>query len=330
MGEPLRHHFLPVFYLKRWAGADGRLVEFSKPYRGVVKPRRVHPKGTGYVDRLYAVEGLPDDVAQEMERDFLSPVDSRAADALADMLKGHKLSVPQRAAWTIFVATLLLRMPQDMVKFRSIAEEINAGLMPAFEALYEAIGPGLGAPPVEVFREMAARKAALTTIANLRKFMSHEKLLVGLGEMTWQILKTDSAKHELLCSDRPVVHTDGLGHEQAHLVLPVGPRHIFLATQTPTFGDQLASVGVSRLVEATNAQIVGAAHRLVYGRSDSQLRYVQNRMGTTRATSVIERLVQMARENGWGVEAGAVSTAQAHLADALGDEWPFSLVEADD
>ena len=53
-----KHHYLPVFYLKEWAGPDGRICEYSRPY-DVVKPKRVHPGGTGYVRGLYAIEGLP-------------------------------------------------------------------------------------------------------------------------------------------------------------------------------------------------------------------------------------------------------------------------------
>ena len=33
-----KHHYLPVFYLKQWAGKDGRLCEFSRPYKNV-KPK---------------------------------------------------------------------------------------------------------------------------------------------------------------------------------------------------------------------------------------------------------------------------------------------------
>ena len=41
-----KHHYLPVFYLKSWTGADGRLCEFSRPY--TLKPGQVMPaKGAG-------------------------------------------------------------------------------------------------------------------------------------------------------------------------------------------------------------------------------------------------------------------------------------------
>jgi len=47
MSKEGKHHYIPVFYLKQWAGVDGRVCEFSKPYDRV-KPRRAHPDGTAY------------------------------------------------------------------------------------------------------------------------------------------------------------------------------------------------------------------------------------------------------------------------------------------
>ena len=75
MNEPLKHHFTPAFYLRQWAGDDGQLCEFSKPYGNVVKPKRTHPESTGYVERLYSVEGLPDAVAHVVESRFMQPLD---------------------------------------------------------------------------------------------------------------------------------------------------------------------------------------------------------------------------------------------------------------
>jgi len=304
MGEPLKHHFLPVFYLKQWAGTDGRLVEFSKPYKNVVKPRRVHPKGTGYVDRLYTIDGLPDELAQEIEREFLSPVDSRAADAMHALLMRKTLSDAQRAAWAAFLGTLLLRMPQDIEKFKEIADRINTALIPRFEQLYMLIRPEVGGPPPEEFRAHMERTAAPMTMQNARKFMSHEKLLGGLNSMSWNVVETDGACHELFCSDRPVVFTDRLGDYNSHLVVPVGPRHLFIATRTDSFFDQLRRIDVDKLVQATNAQTVGAASRLVYGRSDAHLRYVQNRMGTVQTVPLIERLSEAVLDSGLLQEVG--------------------------
>jgi len=39
---------MPVFYLKEWADAEGRLLKFSRPYGDAVKHEPTSPKKTGY------------------------------------------------------------------------------------------------------------------------------------------------------------------------------------------------------------------------------------------------------------------------------------------
>jgi hypothetical protein len=52
-----KHHYIPKFYLKRWAAANGRLTEYSRPFQRV-EPRWTHPDGTGYERGLYAINGM--------------------------------------------------------------------------------------------------------------------------------------------------------------------------------------------------------------------------------------------------------------------------------
>jgi hypothetical protein len=52
-----KHHYIPKFYLKQWAGPDGRICEFSRPHKEV-KPRMVFPDGTGYERGLYTFPEL--------------------------------------------------------------------------------------------------------------------------------------------------------------------------------------------------------------------------------------------------------------------------------
>lgn len=86
MSAPIRHHYLPVFYLARWAGPDGRLCRFHRPYRAVVVSR-LTPEHTGYEERLYSLEGGPAGQEQRIETDFMNAlVDSPAAPVLEKLI----------------------------------------------------------------------------------------------------------------------------------------------------------------------------------------------------------------------------------------------------
>ncbi|MCV3206916.1 DUF4238 domain-containing protein [Mesorhizobium sp. YC-39] len=289
-GQPIKHHFLPVFYLKRWAQTDGRLVEFSKPFGNEVKPKRVHPEGTGYISRLYAIQGLPDEVAHEMEREFLSPIDSRAADALNTMLDGGEFSTTQRLAWAGFLATLLSRMPSDIKTLHESITELFSTIVPGFESIFQALKPENEVRTFEQMTEELLAKAAPRVITHAKRLMSNQRLISGLAAMEWSVLTVDRAAHELLTSDRPVIYTNVLGQTDSHVIVPIGPRRMFIGVNDRTLIERIKSMGEDKLVSGTNAAVVGAADKFVYGRSDSQSRFVQNRMGEAQVPSLIERM----------------------------------------
>ena len=117
--RPIKHHYVPKFYLNAWHGPDNKLCELSKPFRHVVKPRRVSSSGTGYVDNLYTLRGLPPDLKQQIEERFLRPLDTDASDACA-MVRGNAEWVwtdRLRSGWSAFLLSLMVRMPEHIEGF---------------------------------------------------------------------------------------------------------------------------------------------------------------------------------------------------------------------
>src|SRR5260370_24805631 len=138
MQAPLNHHYLPVFSLKRWTGVDGRLCRFSRPH-DEIKGRRVGPKKTAYAERLYETPGLSPENAQQVEQCFMQPLDTFAADALAMLESGddriNREPIP-RSAWSLFIMSLWMRTPEDLVALRAGLEEEFQRTMPGLEAKY--------------------------------------------------------------------------------------------------------------------------------------------------------------------------------------------------
>ena len=71
-----KHHYLPVFYLKHWAADDGRLCEFSRPYKEV-KPKRRFPDETGFIRGLYLFPYLAPAISNFLEDKFFRRADDR-------------------------------------------------------------------------------------------------------------------------------------------------------------------------------------------------------------------------------------------------------------
>ncbi|PZU83079.1 MAG: hypothetical protein DI528_17940 [Shinella sp.] len=296
MQSPMKHHFLPVFYLKQWATeTKGRVVEFSKPYRNVVKPRRVHPDGTGYIYRLYASEGLPDEIACEMESKFLSPVDSKAADALNSLLGCEAMTSSQREAWSVFLASLMCRMPEDVRLTKEMLMELAQEVAPSLKRFYEASKPVDQPSKFEELTVEFVANASGRAMSRLRGIMSHGRLIEGLSAMHWDVM-TLNGRRQLLTSDRPVIYTNVLGNVSSHLVVPIGPNRVFIAVKSEDLLRKLKGVSVDKLIAEVNVTVVGQADRYVFGTDDSQLRFVQNRMGQSKTPQLISRLIEFQRE----------------------------------
>lgn len=95
MNTPRKHHYVPVFYLKQWAGADRRLCEYKR-VPGKILTRRTFPDGTGYEKDLYRVDGLPEPLAQEVESKFMHMVDTNAKRALDKIISGDEFSLGRK------------------------------------------------------------------------------------------------------------------------------------------------------------------------------------------------------------------------------------------
>ena len=85
-----------------------------------MKPRRTHPEGTGYVDGLNTVEGLPPADAKFLEDVFFQIADDAAARALKVLFTPPPwtLAPKERSGWSRFIMALLVRNPESMQKIQ--------------------------------------------------------------------------------------------------------------------------------------------------------------------------------------------------------------------
>ena len=123
-GKGDKHHYIPVFYSKGWAGPSGRLCEFSRPY-DAVKPKLVHPDGTGYVRGLYTVPRNEPIVAEFIEKEFFRITNSKASEVLRMLRTGQPIewNSDNRSAWSRFIISLMIRNPEYVA--RTAAEVVG-------------------------------------------------------------------------------------------------------------------------------------------------------------------------------------------------------------
>jgi hypothetical protein len=272
------HHYLPIFYLKQWAGSDGRICEYKRRYHGVL-PKRVFPAATGYVRGLYSVDDTDPEVINVIETKFLMPVDGLAAEALQDLVLDRPFKQPlrMRHSWTRFVLSLMIRYPEAIAEMK---RQLRENVIKMYLATKKEDEPAS-------FAEYEAQHGT-NDLARL-----HGKLMMDLMQdsrmgrliynMHWGVIRFSRYKHDLLTSDRPVT-SNMLPISANHLCLPIGPEHLFIACQTERAEAEFRRIDPQHAMLTINDMVARRAQSLVFARDNSQTRFVENRFGKEAAT----------------------------------------------
>ncbi len=227
-------HFVPQFYLKRWAGHDQRVAVFqNNPYKGIVCDRHT-PEHTGYEEELY----------KDIEEQFFKPLDGLSSGILLDLEREHANTVKlfskeyklneKHEVWAKFILGLIVRMP-DKVGF--IKEYCgNAGM---------------------------TEEDALKRIPEI---ISNPNTINDLRKLKWISSDIQSNVPLLTCDNPLIFKPNNLRSPSCVIILPLGPHHFFLATSEGNL--PRLEQNKHKMARHINKAIVMQAARYVYASSE--------------------------------------------------------------
>lgn len=282
-----RHHYVPVFYLKRWE-TGGRVCQYSRPHRKVV-PQLKAPNAAGFEVDLYSVPGFPPEHRTMLEDHFLKQVDQLASDALDVMLDQGQgpaaLSPKLRDGWSRFVMSLHHRSPTRLAALKERCRRYVSANMSQYEQLFHEKRAPDDPRSFDDFCDDLNRDADQRLWAEVfRRAVDSQRVGDFLNRMTWHVVGIDGSDHSFLTSDHPLVTSNGLDRPDGHIVLPLGPSTMFVATNTEEMLAQIRASPIRALQAHINDVVVRQASRFVYGRDDQQLRFVENRLARQAAS----------------------------------------------
>jgi hypothetical protein len=278
--QPISHHFVPVFYLKAWARADGRVTRYYRPQKDVVASA-IAPKNTGYEDHLYTLQGVPPDQQAFLETNFFSPVDSAAAVAHQRLLAGelNDLKPQQRVDWARFMMSMQLRSPFSLGELQRLADYVMRPKLSAHDPDFSvAMKPGTNQTMYEWMQQHYPDVIAEAHKRFLPGLIDHESLGHHLINMFWGTLSCSSAAHSLLTSDRSFIRTRGWKDPNAVLIFPLSPSVLWVATNHPERMSSVVNTPRGKHVQMINGEIVRCAINFVIGVDASHLRFVERRL----------------------------------------------------
>jgi hypothetical protein len=285
MSKEPNHHYIPVFYLEQWTDPKSRqLVEYCRRYKGVVA-RPTFPAGTGYVPGLYKLPEAPLGDEYIIETKLMSSIDNWAARALQRMMVDGEppgqLDSPEALGWCQFLYSLIVRNPEHLVRIKEKLTTLDAGeILEHVRNDYPNIrGPGDPKKFDDFKAAFIKNPIEVPAVRVLPELVKSKRVVRILASFKWQTATVKTAQYPLLTSDRPVIMSNGLIQPDAHIVLPISPRRLFIATKNDETFQSFREMNPNELAQAVNNQVSQQAHKFVFGCDESQLRFVTNRLG---------------------------------------------------
>jgi Protein of unknown function (DUF4238) len=255
-----------------------------------VRPRRVHPDGTGYERGLYTFDELPPVIANYIEYRFLQRADDLAYATLRKLLDGDlKLNQNEQSAWSRFIISLVHRSPEGIAHLKLRFGTEFRTEVEAFRGDYDARRTE-GMPTFDEFIDnLSTADLQRMNVQVLQRVMDSQFLGAHLNSMRWTIVRFDETHRPLLTGDRPIVMTNGLNKEDSHLVLPISPKVLFLAANDQRQIDSVLQMAESAgLAQRMNNRIARQARKYVYAIGDAPLAFVAQRLGEKASWSPFE------------------------------------------
>lgn len=287
-GEPIDHHYLPIFYQAAWGDGSGRVTRYSRP-RDRVVAKSCAPKRTGSQERLYSHSGVVPERQAYLETLFFAPVDSHAALAHQKLLAGGigALSPDDRVHWARFMMSMHMRSPFSLRGLWRLADQTLRGNMNLQDDEYDAVRAH--GDPATMYAWMAAKHPEV--IENIHKtwlpeLIDNPDLGHYLINMDWSVVDISTAKRRLLTGDRPLTHTHGWKHPDTTVLFPLSPTLLFAATNGRRQTWRLHQRTPAFLVRNANEQLTRCAVDFVIGQDASMLEFVERNLRRVGAAPV--------------------------------------------
>ncbi len=197
MSKGTRHHYVPQFYLSRWAEGDGKLARCEMISRKrELHWKRVSPKEIAFERGLYG----------ELEEAFFKPLDNGASRLLQhlDSERGQRtinfeIGHDNHRLWAKYLLAQIIRTPKNLNRL------------------------------IDFYSIKGIDKDA--AITQLPMVVENEKAISDLRSVAW-LISGYKCNRQLITCDYPLIfRPNDLGSEKCVLILPLGPHSYFMATR---------------------------------------------------------------------------------------------------
>lgn len=268
MQQSKKHHYVPVFYLKRWCNQDGQ-VQVIRNIQGKVARSSRAPNYLNFELHLYSyAQSFDASDHAEIESKFYMPLDNEGARIVSKMVEGRPLDKRDKILWTQFLMAMRVRTPENVARIRSALE---GGLLREMELaqhdyqkLRDDSDPLTAVDWLQVMRPGLLESLG---VCQLPKISSDPEVMQEIASFEWHVLNLGGSSRPLLTSDRPCVYTTGIDHRDCVIALPLSPTYASFAFRPDSKAKRaLMKTPISRVAGALNRSVVTQAYSRAYSR----------------------------------------------------------------
>jgi len=280
MSVPTKHHYLPKFFMRRWADGAGMVTEFRRP-RDLLVVKRKHISQTGYIENLYANESKADPIErQALELIFLQKVDDAAAVALAEIeeLAGKPRDCQVCTAWSRFLMSLMHRSPERVKYLTAKVTEYESGtLNPELKEKYGDLRGPDDPSDFETWLEKQGPLAPDLRVRLLELLIDSKRIGGTFNAMHWSVYTLEKPRFGFLTGDHPIMISNGLGHRRGFALLAISPVRLFIAAHDTAVLNAFNSQRPNGLEQAVNDACARQSNHVIIGHDDAQKNFIEKR-----------------------------------------------------
>jgi len=274
IGEVMGHHYVPQKYLRGFSDSkvSGMIWQHDKQTEKAIKvPIKVIAQQRDYY-------------SQEMERDLNDLVEIPGNAAIENLCNGISLSPADRSNLSIYIATMMKRVPRHRIRAREGMPEVLDDVLSAIRVeLQTSVGDAnvdaslIKARLAELDEIEAKYRAEIPaevikeTMNQFRNPTPTEEHVSLIHKMTWRVLTSTGPSYFLTC-DNPATHFEawGLGRRESEFAFPLCTTRLLHGCWQPLRAKR-ACVHISqKRVKSLNRRIACAATRFVYYHRDEK------------------------------------------------------------
>jgi hypothetical protein len=210
----------------------------------------------------------------------LRQVEGLANAVIAKLLTNESVSVVERFSLTLYIATMIKRVPYRRRKFMELYPGVLKNTVDEVREEITRAATGAGLDDEWLARRMDELETARTKlegrppdniVEEMREPWPSPDMLAAIFRMPWRVLVTGGPTF-FMTSDNPVFFFDayGLGTPDAEISFPLSPTHALHGCWQPAASPLIFLDATERLVREINRRVASTTGRLAFSHQNAE------------------------------------------------------------